>query len=328
MMNKNFRKRLALCAALLWAGMAQGSAQSLSWSPYHELPARRETSALWERFHDKCRRDTARVGKPHPRLEERLRWAEEATEEQKRVIRYILWNMALVEGGTLNMGENGDLPVTVSPFFINRYEVSQDEWYVITGENPSRLRRRDAPVDQIDWFDAVKFAETLTRLSGIPFRLPSEAEWEYAARGGLNTGNHRYAGSDNPEEVARFRNRNRSQNTFVASGVGSKRPNELGLYDMSGNVCEWCADWYDERRPFSSGTKPPASGEEGYKVLRGGSFYTFEKYCTVTFRYGVNPDRWDIDYGMRLAVSLWVAHGAGSTRHERGAPKPQRPHHE
>lgn len=138
-------------------------------------------------------------------LEKALHWSPTINKEQKAVIRYILWNMIYVEGNSINMGENNDVPVTVGSFFINRYEVSQDEWYVIMGNNPSNQHKRDFPVDQINWYDARRFTQRLSELSGLPFRLPFEAEWEYAARGGLNTKNFIYSGSNNPEQVAWFR---------------------------------------------------------------------------------------------------------------------------
>lgn len=142
----------------------------------------------------------------------------------------------------------------------------------------------------------------LSQLSGLPFRLPFEAEWEYAARGGLKTKNFIYAGSNNAEQVAWFREK--YYNTYVSKETGTKKPNELGLYDMSGNVYEWCMDWYDRKVPFTGNIAPVISEKDTHKVLRGGSYYTFEKYCKVTSRYGVNPQRWDIDYGLRLVVSL------------------------
>lgn len=170
------------------------------------------------------------------------------------------------------------------------------------GENPSNQHRRNYPVDQVNWFNAQRFTQKLSQLSGLPFRLPFEAEWEYAARGGLKTKNFIYAGSNNAEQVAWFREK--YYNTYVSKETGTKKPNELGLYDMSGNVYEWCMDWYDRKVPFTGNIAPVISEKDTHKVLRGGSYYTFEKYCKVTSRYGVNPQRWDIDYGLRLVVSL------------------------
>lgn len=259
---------------------------------------------VWERYYDRCRRDRSFIDTLPSLLEKNLHWSPTVNKEQKEVIRYILWNMVYVEGGTMNMGENNAFPTTVHSFFINRYEVSQDEWYVIMGKNPSNLHRRDYPVDQICWFDAEQFTKKLSKLCGLPFRLPFEAEWEYAARGGVKTQNYIYAGSNNPTEVARFKTRIKSENTYVSQVIGKMKPNELGLYDMSGNIYEWCMDWYDKNQPFTGITDPALVGENFHKVLRGGSYYTFEKYCKITSRYGVNPHRWDIDYGLRLVISL------------------------
>lgn len=259
---------------------------------------------VWDRFHDRCQRDRIIIDTIPSILENELHWSSTVSKEQKEVIRYILWNMVYIEGGTMNMGENNAFPVTVNSFFINRYEVTQDEWYVIMEKNPSNLHRRDHPVDQICWFDAEQFTKQLSILSGLPFRLPFEAEWEYAARGGVNTQNYIYAGSNNPAEVAWYKIRIRNENTYVSQSVGKKKPNELGLYDMSGNIYEWCMDWYDKKQPFTGAVDPTLAGDDFHKVLRGGSYYTFEKYCKITNRYGVNPHRWDIDYGLRLAIPL------------------------
>lgn len=168
------------------------------------------------------------------------------------------------------------------------------------GENPSNQHKRDYPVDRINWYDAQRFTKKLSELSGLSFRLPFEAEWEYAARGGLNTKKFIYAGSNNAEQVAWFREK--YNNNYVSKETGRKKPNELGLYDMSGNVYEWCMDWYDKKVPFTGDINPNYGGKDMHKVLRGGSYYTIKKYCKVTNRYGVNPQRWDIDYGLRLVV--------------------------
>lgn len=274
-----------LCMAVTLCGMAQEQ------SP-------------WKSFYDKAPRHRVIIGALPAELEQALHWSPAVSEEQKEVIRYIVWNMVEVKGGTLNMGAGNIYPVNVASFYINRYEVSQDEWYTIMGENPSNQHRRDFPVDQINWYDACQFAQRLTALSGLPFRLPFEAEWEYAARGGLNTRNYLYSGSDNPAQVAWFREKYEIEATYVSKETGRKKPNELGLYDMSGNIYEWCLDWYDKKVPFTGNIDPDLTGDDLHKVLRGGSYYTTEKYCKVTSRYGVNPKRWDIDYGLRLVISF------------------------
>lgn len=117
-----------------------------------------------------------------------MHWSPTINKEQKEVIRYILWNMVYVEGGTANLGDNNNYPVDVASFFINRYEVSQDEWYVIMGENPSNQHRRNYPVDQVNWFNAQRFTQKLSQLSGLPFRLPSK-----------QNGNMQHVGTKNQE---------------------------------------------------------------------------------------------------------------------------------
>mgnify|MGYP000834337286 FL=1 len=123
-------------------------------------------------------------------------------------------------------------------------------------------------------------------------------------RGGLNTQNYIYAGSDDPTQVAWFKEKYSNENTYVSNDIGTKKPNELGLYDMSGNIYEWCMDWYDKKVPFTGNIDPDLKGIDLHKVLRGGSYYTIAKYCKITNRYGVNPLRWDIDYGLRLVISF------------------------
>lgn len=188
------------------------------------LPNMAQKQKIWKAFCDKCQREKTIVGALPSQLEKALRWSPGISNEQKEVIRYILWNMVYVEGGTANLGENNDYPVNVGSFFINRYEVSQDEWYVIMGENPSNQHRRNYPVDQVNWYDTQQFTRKLSQLSGLPFRLPFEAEWEYAARGGLNTQNYIYAGSDDPTQVAWFKEKYSNENTYVSNDIGTKNP--------------------------------------------------------------------------------------------------------
>lgn len=261
---------------------------------------------VWKVFYENCRREETIIDSLPSELEKALHWSTAISEEQKEVIRYILWNMVYVKGGTMNLGENDEYPINISSFYINRYEVSQDEWYVIMGENPSNQHRHNYPVDQVSWYDAQKFTSRLSELSGLPFRLPMETEWEYAARGGLNSKHYTYAGSNNAPEVAWCKDKYPNNNTYSSKESGRKKPNELGLYDMSGNIYEWCMDWYDKKVPFAGNTDPHLTGEDLHKVLRGGSYYTVEKYCRITNRYGVNPKRWDVDYGLRLVISLQI----------------------
>ena len=185
------------------------------------------------------------------------------------------------------MGENNDVPVTVGSFFINRYEVSQDEWYVIMGNNPSNQHKRDFPVDQINWYDARRFTQRLSELSGLPFRLPFEAEWEYAARGGTETP---YFFTGNPKDFSDqgfwrkfFDAKTDSIGSYVIYSKNSKnktqepdlvKANPFGLKNMLGNVMEYCADKYDPEAYAKSGSSAtdPLVTEGTEWVVRGGNY--------------------------------------------------------
>ena len=161
-------------------------------------------------------------------------------------------NMVYVEGGSFHMGNNisrdcdafeDEMPiheVNTSSFYISKYEVTQEEWMFVMGNNPSLFGGSKRPVDNISWDDCQLFIKKLNELTGKQFRLPTEAEWEYAARGGKLSHGFKYAGSNIIQDVAWFEGNSDGQ----THEVGSKMPNELGLYDMSGNVFEWCQDWY------------------------------------------------------------------------------------
>jgi len=228
---------------------------------------------------------------------------------KKHIVDNLVNNMVPVEGGTFMMGataEQGDdawdnekpaHQVTVSSFSIGKYEVTQEEWEAVMGENPSAFKGDKNPVENVSWDDCQKFISKLNELTGKQFRLPTEAEWEFAARGGnKRLENTKYAGGADIDAVAWYEGNSGS----TTHPVGEKSPNALGLYDMSGNVWEWCEDYYG---PYDSSTqkdpKGPASGS--YRVKRGGSWYHLARYCLVSYRDSYNPSIRGINYGFRLA---------------------------
>ncbi|HQO09812.1 MAG TPA: formylglycine-generating enzyme family protein [Clostridiales bacterium] len=214
--------------------------------------------------------------------------------------------MVLVEGGTFEMGsnerENGlvnEKPVhsvTISDFYIGKTEVTQAQWKAVMGTNPSYFKGDDLPVEQVSWYDAVEFCKRLSQKEGVTYRLPTEAEWEYAAKGGNASMGYKYSGSDDPDAVAWYRSNFESKTHTVAT----KKPNELGIYDMSGNVWEWCSDWYGD---YPSGTqidpKGPSSGLG--RVLRGGSWFSINDFIRCAYRGSPYPNSVNNDFGFRLS---------------------------
>jgi formylglycine-generating enzyme required for sulfatase activity len=209
--------------------------------------------------------------------------------------------MVLVEGGTFTMGctpEQGDdcyddetpaRRVTVNSFYIGKYEVTQAQWRAVTGANPSRFTGDSLPVERVSWDDVQEFLRVLNARSGQRYRLPTEAEWEHAARGGRPGRGYKYSGSDNVNDVA-WHDANSGGTTRP---VGKKQPNELGLHDMSGNVKEWCDDRYDT--PGSPALSSP------YRVNRGGSWCLEARRARVPYRAGGAPGRGNDHTGFRLA---------------------------
>ncbi len=227
------------------------------------------------------------------------------------VIDSLVGHMALVEGGTFTMGatpeqgsdasdnEKPDHSVTVSGFMIGRYEVTQREWEAVMGNNPSCSVGDNLPVEYVNWDDCQSFISKLDSLTGMDFRLPTEAEWEYAARGGNKSKGYRYSGGDGVDDVAWY-----SDNSGMAThDVGGKRPNELGLYDMSGNVYEWCGELYSnyEGAPIANPVVDPSRSD---MVIRGGSCADGHGYCRVSDRRGLARDFRSFDLGLRLALSV------------------------
>ena len=224
-------------------------------------------------------------------------------------------NMVRLEGGEFVMGvpvENeadsreDNQPaheVSLSPFFIGKYEVTVEEWKAIMGNDPSddasgKNTSSTCPVDNVDWNDCQLFIAKLKELTGLPFRLPTEAEWEFAARGGgYNTS---FAGGDDIEDYGWWR----TNSGRVKHPVGTKRPNGYGIYDMSGNVSEWCSDFYHEEFYAHSPSKNPVGPSEGSRhVVRGGSFFNQKDACEVTYRSYTVPEDKNKFLGLRLACS-------------------------
>jgi formylglycine-generating enzyme required for sulfatase activity len=199
-------------------------------------------------------------------------------------------NMVYVEGGSYMMGSNDgqvrEKPVhkvTLSDFYINKYQVTQAEWVAVMKNNPSHFKGCDnCPVEKVSWDDTQVFLKELNKMTGKQYRLLSEAEWEYAARGGKQSKGYQYAGSNSPDDVAWY-HKNSGSKTHP---VGQKQANELGLYDMSGNVWEWCQDWYDDNYYEKSNnlTNPINTVKADYKVMRGGSWNYKSAYCLVACR--------------------------------------------
>lgn len=223
----------------------------------------------------------------------------------------VSFEMVYMQGGTFQMGATAEQgsdayddekpvhSVTLSDFHIGKYEVTQGLWKEVMGENPSYNKAGDNyPVEMVSWEDCQRFIERLNSRTGLNFRLPTEAEWEYAARGGQKSRGYKYSGSTYDLGSVAWYEGNSGNRTHP---VGQKQANELGLYDMSGNVYEWCYDWYG-RYSSSSQRNPsgPASGAS--RVLRGGSYSYNARYCRVSNRYNFGPG-YRYDSGLRLVLA-------------------------
>lgn len=226
------------------------------------------------------------------------------------IIRTLISNMVYVQGGTLAMGatkEQGELPlsdekpmhyVTLSSFNIGKYEVTQEIWIAIMGSNPSYFKGNKRPVENVSWEKCQEFIRRLNSMTGKCFRLPTEAEWEYAARGGRNSQHLRFPGTAFLNDVAWYK----YNSDGVTHNVGQKNPNELGLYDMSGNVWEWCQDWWDSYDGSSQiGPKGPSSGFN--KIFRGGGYDSQDEDCRVSRRSFLPPEYYSENLGFRLVMN-------------------------
>lgn len=219
-------------------------------------------------------------------------------------------NMVYVSGGTFTMGgtseqgsdayddEKPTHSVTLSSYYICKYEVTQALWRAVMGSNPSNFKGDNLPVENVSWNDCQTFINRLNSYTGRNFRLPTEAEWEFAARGGNYSRHYKYSGSNYISDVAWY-DGNSGNRTHP---IGTKQANELGLYDMSGNVYEWCSDWYGSYSSYSQ-NDPTGPNSGSYRVIRGGSWCNFARYCRSSDRNGSTPGYRNRVFGLRLVLS-------------------------
>ena len=232
---------------------------------------------------------------------------------QTLTVNGVSFKMVGVKGGSFFMGATSEQgsdassderpihQVTLNSFSIGETEVTQELWLVVMGSIPSSVSTSDmqCPVYDVSWNECQEFISKLNKLTGKTFRLPSEAEWEYAARGGIKSKGYKYSGSNNLGDVAWYEDNSGSK----THPVGTKAPNELGLYDMSGNVCEWCQDWYEVFYYSSSPSSNPTGPSSGtYRVCRGGAWGRIAGSCRVSFRGKSGGGIRYYDLGLRLAL--------------------------
>ena len=212
-------------------------------------------------------------------------------------------DMVYVQGGTFKMGatgrkaSNAEKPVhkvTLSSYHIGKYEITQAQWKAVMGTNPSELKGDNLPVENITWYHAKAFCDKLSAKTGKNYTLPTEAQWEFAARGGVKSKGYKYSGSNTIGDVAWY-----AGNSMTTHSVGTKAPNELGIYDMTGNVWEWCADGLDL---YSSEavTNPVVPPSGFFNMLRGGGWFYGADDCRVSKRFPLPPGNFDFNLGFRV----------------------------
>ncbi|MGX7689504.1 formylglycine-generating enzyme family protein [Flectobacillus roseus] len=227
----------------------------------------------------------------------------ELPDDKSSVLAPTLIPTVFVEGGTFQMGsttgysyEQPVHSVTLSSFAIGKYEVTQAQWKTVMGVNPSTFSNCDeCPVENVSWNDVQLFITKLNNLTGKIYRLPTEAEWEYAARGGKLSKGYTYSGSNTIDDVAWYT----SNSSNTTHSVGQKIANELGIYDMTGNVWEWCSDWYGAYSSNSQ-TNPTGASSGTTRVLRGGSGLYNPQNSRVASRDNRTPDYRIYDIGFRV----------------------------
>jgi formylglycine-generating enzyme required for sulfatase activity len=293
----------------------------------HETEAHERISVLEEL--EAKRRTEQKTKDKAAALAAEARRAKEAEAEQKRLAEEAQKNdpfhhlMIPIKGGSFSMGSNmvdNEKPVhqvTVPDFNLCKYLVTQAQWKQIMGNNPSHNEGDGLPVEMVSWFDVQEFLKKLNKKTGKTYRLPSEAEWEYAARGGQLSKGFEYAGSNDLNEVGWFREYSSDKplsgewgndkiivNNGKTHPVGQKKPNELGLYDMSGNVYEWCEDdWHDNYKLApNDGSAWVDTPRDAARVIRGGDSSMYSSGCSNAHRLDSEPDNREYFIGYRLAL--------------------------
>ena len=253
------------------------------------------------------RKERERQEKERKEREERERKEREARGEFE--VKGVKFKMVKLEGGTFTMGatkeqgsdawddEEPAHQVTLSDYYIGEVVVTQELWKSVMGNNPSNWKGDNLPVEKVSWVDVQEFIKKLNGVTGRIFRLPTEAEWEYAARGGKNSKGYKYSGSNSIDEVAWY-DGNSGGRTHP---VKEKKANELGLYDMCGNVREWCNDWYGKYSSYAQ-TNPQGHVEVSRRVLRGGDWSHIAGCCRVSYRGCLTPMDRNNRVGFRLVL--------------------------
>ncbi len=246
---------------------------------------------------DLISRDTIwiKIGKSNQKI--KMAWSRNTNNIQRKQISSLLSQLILVEGGSFKMGSNPLIDtmctkyeepiqnIQISSFFISKYEISQIIFHEVMGYNPNSFKNNNYPIANISWNEANQFIEKLNHLTSLHFELPTEAQWEYAAKGGNKSKQTQFSGNKDINKVAWYKN----NSSGMFKKVGTLSPNELDLYDMSGNVWEWCRDFY---APYSPDNKvnPTGPSTGTTRVYRGGSWIDNTNYTRITYRNSGNPD--------------------------------------
>ncbi len=236
---------------------------------------------------------------------------EELATYQNEVLRVgnVSYRMKYVSGGIFTMGatsemkrplywENPTHQVTLNSYYIGETEVTQALWNAVMGSNPSYFKGDNLPVEGVSWDNCQTFISKLNSLTGKRFRLPTEAEWEFAARGGKQSRHTQFSGSSRINDVAWYDGNSGDK----PHPVKTKQPNELGIYDMSGNVWEWCQDWYGSYNSYAQ-TNPTGASTGSLRVRRGGSWGDSPGVCRSSNRFSGTPDSSYSGLGLRLVLS-------------------------